>query len=222
MVVIGAIFQFFVPIRVDNYFLFLFTGLLPWNFFSYSLTKTVNSIVHERSLIQKAKFPREAIVLSIVLSNLFHFFISLLLLIILVVFLGLKNSTLSLGTVIMMAGSIIIAVGWLTALTAGLSLLFAAINVRYRDMNFVVQALMPLWFYATPVIYNLELLPSYLRFLAYFNPVTPIIEWLQWALVNQPPVNTQWWVIGGVVTIICLVIGIVVFRKESPNFDDWL
>ena len=55
MLVIGFIFQFFVPVKVENYFLFLFSGLLPWNFFSMSLSKATPSIVYERSLIQKAK-----------------------------------------------------------------------------------------------------------------------------------------------------------------------
>lgn len=222
MVVIGVIFQFFIPTQVDNYFLFLFTGLLPWNYFSYSLTKTVNSIVYERSLIQKAKFPREAIVLSIVLSNLFHFMISLLLLVVVVVGMSLWQGQFTTGWFFTMLLSIVGAVAWLTVLTAGLSLLLAALNVRYRDMNFVVQALMPLWFYATPVIYFLKLLPEYLHGLAYLNPVTPIIEWLQWAIVGQQPLDPSRWWVGGVVTILCLGVGVITFRKESPTFDDWL
>jgi len=51
MLIIGFVFQFFIPVKVDNYFLFLFAGLLPWNFFSMSLSKTTPSIVYERSLI---------------------------------------------------------------------------------------------------------------------------------------------------------------------------
>ena len=85
MAVIGFIFQFFVPVHVDNYFLFLFTGLLPWNFFSASISKTTTAIINERSLIKKSNFPREVIILSIVLSNLFHFLISLGLLVIVLI-----------------------------------------------------------------------------------------------------------------------------------------
>lgn len=222
MMVIGVIFQFFVPAQVDNYFLFLFTGLLPWNYFSYSLTKTVNSIVYERSLIQKAKFPREAIVLSIVLSNLFHLGISLVLLIMLVVGIALWQGEFTIGWLLGMVTAVVGAVTWLTLLTAGLSLLVSALNVRYRDMNFVVQALMPLWFYATPVIYSLKLLPEYLHIIAYLNPVTPVIEWMQWAIVGQQPLDVTWWWVGAIVTLVCLVVGIITFRAESPTFDDWL
>src|SRR3989344_7145799 len=65
MIIIGAIFSFFI--KIPNYFLFLFSGLLPWQFFSLSLSKATQSIVNERELLQKAKFPIEAIPISIVL-----------------------------------------------------------------------------------------------------------------------------------------------------------
>jgi len=89
MFVIGFVFSFFVYIPVANYYLFLFSGLLPWQFFSLTLSKATPSFVYERSLLQKANFPREAIPLSIVLSNFVHFVVSLVLLI---VFLGLSKS----------------------------------------------------------------------------------------------------------------------------------
>src|SRR3989337_4058776 len=63
MIIIGVIFSYFI--KIPNYFLFLFTGLLPWQFFSLSLTKATPSIVYERSLLQKARFPIEAIPISI-------------------------------------------------------------------------------------------------------------------------------------------------------------
>src|SRR3989304_10296080 len=80
MIIIGAIFSYFI--KVPNYFLFLFTGLLPWQFFSLSLTKVTPSIVNERSILQKAKFPIEAIPISIILANLFNMIVSLTLFII--------------------------------------------------------------------------------------------------------------------------------------------
>src|SRR3990167_5732195 len=66
MLVIGFIFRLFIKEPIENYFLYLLVGLLVWNFFSLSLTKTTPSIVNERSLIKKAKFPREVIPLSII------------------------------------------------------------------------------------------------------------------------------------------------------------
>jgi ABC-2 type transport system permease protein len=229
MLIIGFVFQFFIPVEVDNYFLFLFAGLLPWNFFAYSLTKTVPSIVYERSLIQKAKFPRESIVLSIVLSNAFHFVISLGL------FLGL---ILLLVTTQTLTGIEIIPsinffdiwkwllllplLVWILLLTSGFSLLGAALNVKYRDVSFVVSAFVPMWFYATPVVYTLDLLPRPLQFIAYLNPMTGITELFHWILLSIPVTSVNALVLSFIVTILSVGIGWHIFFKESPFFDDWI
>ncbi len=225
MAVIGFVFQFFVPVNVDNYFLFLFAGLLPWNFFTLSISKATPSIIYERSLIQKAKFPREAIVLSIVLSNLFHFLISLILLILLLI--GDKiffdhYSFTQLFWYINKMLLVVPAILWLTVLTSCLSLFFSALNVRFRDVNFMVQALLPLWFYATPIIYSLNLLPSIFQFLVYLNPVTAIIELFQFAFINQTPVAVEKWGLSLIITLIISIVGVLVFKKEAPYFDDWV
>lgn len=225
MAVIGFVFQFFVPVNVDNYFLFLFAGLLPWNFFSFSVTKTTPSIVYERSLIQKAKFPRESIILSIVLSNLFHFAISLGLLILLLVFdkvLFESYSFLQLITYILRLSLVFPLMMVVLLLTSGVSLLTSALNVKYRDVFFIVQAIMPLWFYATPIIYGLNLLPERLRLFFYLNPMTGVIESFQCVLLNQHFGVPGGWLISLLVGVSISILGIWVFRRESPLFDDWV
>lgn len=225
MIVIGFVFQFFVPVSVDNYFLFLFAGLLPWNFFSMTVTKTTPSIVYERSLIQKAKFPREIIVLAIVFSNLFHFLISLILLILALVadklfFDG--YSFLQISSYILRMLWLIPLVAWLTILTSSVSLITSALNVRYRDVNFVIQAVMPLWFYATPIVYSLNLLPQQLHFLFYLNPITIIIEFFHQVTLSLPPTNLELGLISMVMTVLLMSISWSLFSKESKTFDDWI
>lgn len=214
MLVMGFIFQFFIPIKTANYFEFLFPGLLAWNFFSYTVTKNTPMYINERALIQKAKFPREAIVLSIVLSNLFHFLIAL---VIFVLFEWLINSKIHWWRWCLLPG----VIGWLAMLTSGLSFLFSSLNVKWRDVNFGIQAIMPLWFYATPIVYSLDLLPSWLGKWLYLNPMTAIVEILRWIIMGIP----VGWVELGLslgMTIAIFIIGILVFKKESPFFDDWV
>ena len=210
MLVMGFIFQFFVPIRMVNYFEFLFPGLLAWNFFSYTITKNTPMYINERALIQKAKFPREAIVLSVVLSNLLHFLIALAMF---VLFEWLINSKIYWWRWCLLPG----IVAWLAVLTTGLSFLFSSLNVKWRDVNFGVQAIMPLWFYATPVIYSLDLLPEWFRGWLYLNPMTAVVEVLRWAIMGT---RVEWWGLGVslVVTGIALVVGLLVFKRESPFF----
>lgn len=225
MMVIGFIFQFFVPVGVDNYFLFLFSGLLPWNFFSMSLTKTTPSIVYERSLIKKAKFPREAIPLSIVLSNMFHFLISLgLLMVVLVgdkIFLE-SYSLAELGHYVLGFSGVIPFLFWLLILTSSLSLLLTSLNVKYRDVNFMIRAVLPLWFYATPVVYTLDLLPEVLQPVFYVNPVTAIIEGFRQTLISLPVTSPRLMLISLAMTVIMIFLSWRVFVRESKYFDDWV
>ena len=229
MIIIGFVFQFFIPVEVDNYFLFLFAGLLPWNFFAISLTKTVSAIVNERSLIQKAKFPRESIILSIILSNAFHFLTSLILFLILIM--GLL--TLQTITGINLIPSIhfsdlnkwillIPLIAWMVLLTSGLSLLGSALDVKYRDVSFVVYAIVPMWFYATPIVYTLNLLPRELQVIAYLNPMTGVIEVFHWILLNIPITSIHGLALSMGTTIVSVVLGIYIFFTESPFFDDWI
>ena len=225
MAVMGFVFQFFVPVHVDNYFLFLFAGLLPWNFFAQSLTKTTPAFFYERNLIKKAKFPREAIVLSIILSNLFHFLVALLLLVVALVadkmffeqygFLELLSY---IGRMLWLLPAILL----LLSFTVGLSLLTSSLNVRFRDVNFMVQLAVMLWFYATPVIYALNLLPELLRPIFYLNPMTFIVELFHHALMGLPITLLEFSWISLLIVVYIFYLGWRVFIKENKNFDDWL
>jgi len=212
MLIIGLIFSFFI--KIPNYFLFLFTGLLPWTFFSMSLSKATPSIVYERTLLQKAKFPIEAIPISIILSNFLHMVVSLLLLILLLFFI---NKLVFLQILI-----IIPTLTWLLALTIGISLLTATLQVRFRDINFFIQTLLILWFYATPILYNLSLIPSRLHFLFALNPLTSIFELFHFSLLNQGVINYQLMITNLSISVVIILLGIAAFKSYHRNFIDWL
>lgn len=215
MIVIGFVFRYFMPVNVDNYFTFLFCNLLIWNFFSSTLTKNTPMFLNERYLIKKAKFPRESIVISIALSNLFHLIISYCLLLIVMLVIGQINQ---LTWLFLLPFGLI----WLTLLTIGLSLITSSLNIRFRDINFFVQAIVPIWFYATPVVYTLNLLPKFLQPILYLNPITPIIEFFQFIFFKTPIYSVSLSIISFLFTLIILFLGIFVFKKEEQNFDDWL
>lgn len=214
MLIIGFVFTFFMREPVKHYYYFLFTGLLIWNFFSLSLTKATPSIVFERSLIKKAYFPRAVIPLSIILSNFIHFILAFFLFLIPVAFLG----TLSFGSILYL----LIAFCLLSLFTIGLSLLTCALNVRFRDVNFFVQALLLLWFYATPVVYSLSQMPRDLLWLWRFNPMTSILQLFQHALLGAPAPGPAMLASNITVMIVITALGVLVFRDESKTFDDWV
>lgn len=212
MLIVGFIFSFFI--KIPDYFLFLFSGLLIWNFFSLSLAKATPSIVHDRALLKKARFPIEAIPVSIVLSNFFHLLVSFLLFILVL---------LPLGKLIFPQILLLIpAFFWILIVTLGISLLFSALNVRYRDVNFFTQALLILWFYATPVLFNLALIPSKFYPVFYLNPLTFAFELVHYSLLNQGVLDIKVLISNLILGVVLCVSGVLIFKKESKFFVDWL
>lgn len=213
MAVMGSVFRFFVPVKVDNYFLFLLAGMLPWNFFSYTLLKCIPAYVYERGLIQKSQFPREVVALSIVFSNLFNLIISLLLLLpVVVFFVGMKISILS----------IFLGLIELVCFTTACSLLFSALNVYYRDIGFVMGLVVPLWFYVTPVMYTLNLLPGKIANIFYLNPMTFVSELFQNGLLGIGFFSFTRGLVSALFSVIFTIVAFLLFRRTSKNFDDWL
>lgn len=216
MLVMGFVFSLIFKFGIDNYYLFLFTGLLPWNFFSLALQKATSRIVFDRSLIQKSNFPREVIPLSTVLSHFFHFAVSWLMLIIyLLITRQWQFFTLS------ALGLQLSAISLLLIFTCGLSLITSSLNVFYRDINFIVQALVLIWFYITPIVYPLQKIPQKYLPIFYLNPLSGIFTLLQKPFLDQQfPLEVLLGQIGfiGILTIV----GIYIFKKQSRYFSDWL
>jgi ABC-2 type transport system permease protein len=214
MIVIGFVFTFLLKQPVKNYYFFLFNGLLVWNFFSLSLSKATPSIVYERSLIKKSRFPHAVIPISIILSNFVHLLVAFTLTLIPVFFL----KTLTFVSVPLMLMSFVL----LIMFTAGLCLLTSSLNVRFRDVNFFIQAILIIWFYVTPIVYALTMIPRSILWLWRFNPLTSILQLLHMALLGLP--GPGWGMLASNIAVILIItiIGIAVFQRESKYFDDWL
>lgn len=214
MLIIGFVFRFFIKEPIANYYLYLLVGLLIWNFFSLSLTKATPSIVFERTLIKKSKFPREAIPLSIILSNYFNLLIAFILLLPVVLYFG----TFSFAHIT----GLLLALILLPVFTTGISLLTSTLNVRYRDVNFFVQAALMVWFYATPIVYSVNIIPYSLIWLWRLNPLVVIVQFFQSAFVSAPSPGIGMFIANTTIIGFTLWLGIKTFRSESKYFDDWL
>jgi len=214
MLVIGFIFTFFMKVPVAHYYFYLFIGLLVWNFFSLSLTKTVSSIVNERGLIKKARFPRATIPLSIILSNLINFLLALFLY---------TAAVLTIGTLTWSHVPAILCALFLVILfTIGISLLTSALNVRFRDMAFFVQAALIVWFYATPIIYTINVIPYKFIWFWRLNPLTSVVQLMQYGFLNAAPPGIAMLTANILTTVVITIVGIIVFKRKNVNFDDWV
>ena len=214
MIVIGFVFRFFIKEPIKNYYLYLLVGLLVWNFFSLSLAKATSSIVNERSLIKKARFPSEVIPLSIIISNLIHLMIAFCLLIPPILIAGTFS--------IFSFPKLFLAIMMLLVFTIGLSLLTSALNVRFRDISFFVQAVLIIWFYITPIVYSINVIPKSAMWIWRLNPLTSVIQLFQDSFASASSPGLGMFSINLFLIIIVALVGIMVFRRESKNFDDWL
>ena len=117
---------------------------------------------------------------------------------------------------------ILLAFILLLLLTIGFCLLSSALNVKYRDVNFFVQALLIIWFYATPIVYSLSVVPYAYMWLWRLNPMTSVIQLMQYGFLNAPPPGIGMLSANIITTFIISILGLFTFQNESKNFDDWI
>src|ERR1035437_266926 len=157
------------------YPLFAFAGLVPWTLFSQSVVGSSNSLVMASNLIQKVYFPRLLLPVSAIGSTLLDFAIAMVVLGLMMLYFGVLPS---------------LAVLWLLPLTAlaltaalAVGIWLSALNVRYRDIRYVVPFLIQLGLFASPVAYSSDLIPAKWRALYELNPMAGVLEGFRWALL---------------------------------------
>ncbi|MCD4718372.1 MAG: ABC transporter permease [Desulfobacula sp.] len=156
--------------------LFYYSGLVPWTFFSSSISASITSLIAHRNLITKIYFPRELIIFSRVMVFLADFMVSLSLLAILLMVYKIPLSLNMLWAIPLFF--------LLLLFTAAMGLMLAMINVYYRDVKLASGFLLRLWFFATPVFYSIDPLPIKIKLILFLNPLTYIVENLRRVLIE--------------------------------------
>lgn len=195
------------------YAVFLFAGLLPWQFFSESLRRSSESVVLSAQLVQRVYFPRLAIPISAIGGAAVDFALSFLVLAGLMLYYG------------YLPGVAVLAVVPLAVLTAaaalGVGSFISALNVAYRDFRYVVPFLLQVWFYGTPLIWSLNVVANpTLRLLVALNPLCGIVEAYRWAILPGWPLDVQALAVSGASTVVMLMVGLKYFRRVERNFAD--
>lgn len=211
-----VIFSFFfgklakIPSDGVPYPIFSYSGLLLWTYFSGALGSAANSMVGAGSLITKVYFPRIIIPLATTLQGLVDYFVASLILFGLILF---YRMPITLGLLALPA---IATLTWLLA--TGMGFILASINVKYRDVKFVIPFFIQLMLYATPVIYPTSVADRF-KFILLLNPMTGYIE-AHRALILSQPFPWQSFLISVMFTIVFFVVGSIYFRKTEKGFAD--
>lgn len=192
---------------------FVFSALLPWQFFAASLSGASNSLVSNAHLISKVYFPRLIVPLSAVSTSLVDFVISC-------VFLALLMAFFAVGPgLALLAFPALVLLTFGAALGAGLWL--TALNVKYRDFRFIVPFITQFGLYVSPVAFTSDLVPERWRVLYSLNPLVGIIDGFRWSLLGAKSENLPTSLGIAVVLVLALLAsGVWYFRRTEKTFAD--
>jgi lipopolysaccharide transport system permease protein len=214
MIVFSVLFGKLAKMPSDGlpYPVFVYCGLLPWQFFAHALTESGNSLVANERLITKVYFPRLIIPLSAVLGGVVDFGIAFLVLLLMMGYYGLVP------TLAMVTVPLFLLLALATALGVGLWL--SALNVQYRDVRYTIPFLTQIWFFGTPAVYPASLLPEHWRFVLGLNPLAGVVEGFRWGLLGGTRAPGPLLGVSVVVTAVLVITGLYYFRRMEKTFAD--
>lgn len=213
VIVYSAVFSVIFKIDIDKFYLYLIVGMMPWTFFQSSIQGGASCIRGHADMIKKIYFPREVVPISFVTSTFVNMLLSFI-----IVFLTLCVAQWGVDPVTLLFLPLIMIVEYL--LTLGLTMIFAAISVYFRDMEQIIGVLMMAWIYITPIMYDVSYIPEQLRTIFFLNPMTPIIIVYHDILYYKQIPTVENLAHAGLVSLVIFVIGFVVFAKLERNFAE--
>ncbi len=214
MILFSVIFGSFAKLPSEGipYPVFTYAALLPWQLFATALNSASNSLISNQNLISKVYFPRLIVPFSSILAGLVDFGIAF------IVLLGLMAYYRLIPTLAVLALPLLLILAVATALAVGLWL--SALNVRYRDIRYVVPFLTQFWMYATPVAYSVSIVPEKWRWLYSLNPMTGVVEGFRWALLGRASLDLPYILFSTAIVFILLVNGLFYFKRMEATFAD--
>jgi ABC-type polysaccharide/polyol phosphate export permease len=211
--VMAFVFGYVVRLDVEDYPLFLFTGIVAWTWFAAGITEATTSVLDRPELTDRPGLSRRVIPLVAIATALVDMLLALpILLGYLAIEQGVPITALALPIVIAVQGLFIV----------GLGLLASAVNVYYRDAHHVVDLLLAVGFYATPIVYPVALAPESFQKWLDLNPMTWIVEAYRSVLIEGALPDLTSTVAVTAVGVVVFAVGWVVYGMASPNFGDEL
>jgi lipopolysaccharide transport system permease protein len=214
MIMMAVVFGRFAGIPSDGapYPVFCFTGLVLWSFFTQAITNTSASVLNNTQLVEKIYFPRLAITVAASLAALLDFFLSFVLLILIMTVYGYYPRLESILCLPILLATLMLAIG----MGSG----FAAMTVRFRDVRHLMPFLVQLWLFATPVIYPISMLPERWQSLAGINPLVGLVGAFRWSLLGTGRDPWPALSVSLLSTAILVPAGLVIFRRLERSFAD--
>jgi lipopolysaccharide transport system permease protein len=222
MVVFTIFFGKLAKVPSDNvpYPIFSYTGLLPWGLFVKALSDAGHSLVSHRAMITKIYFPRLVIPFASVLSGVVDFGLAFIVLIgIMIYYQYAPGSTYQISiTPMILTLPLFLILALITALGVGLWL--SALNVIYRDINYIIPFLTQFWLFITPIAYPSSMIPKKWQLLYAINPMTGVVEGFRWALLGTKTAPGPMLAVSTTIALVILVTGLFYFQRMERTFAD--
>jgi ABC-type polysaccharide/polyol phosphate export permease len=199
-------------VRTGHFGVFLFSGLLPWLAVQEGVLRASTAITDNASLVKKLRFPSEILVLAVVLAALLHEAIAALVFLVVLAWVGeLSWAGLPL---------LLLAVPLQIALTLGLGLLLSPVHVFFRDTAQLIGMVLTAWFYLTPIVYPLALVPDGFRRWLALNPLTPLVGLYRQAFLGGGLEGVPGTGFLALAAAVLLSAGFWLFARLKPTFAD--
>lgn len=214
IIVYSIALKYILRVQLDNFTLFLISGILPWNFFSAAIMASTEAVIGNANLLKKICFPREILPLA---TMLFHFVQLLLALVVFfpaLPFLGAKLTS------AVFAYPLVLLLHWTFAI--GVALFLSAMTVFYRDVKYLTEVGLMMLFWMTPIIYNLSMVPEVAQPIFKLNPLTAYITAYQDILYWGRLPSVEMLAAGLVWAVGALALGSWVFARRKPFFAEEL
>ncbi len=216
ILVISFVFSTFLrvpPVGVP-FIIFISVALLPWTFFSTSITSSTNSLVNNSTLITKIYFPREILIYSTILAKMVDFALSLVILVGLIIFFQIPINLYIIWVPIILLIQIVF--------TTGISLILSALNLFYRDIQYILTLILTLWFYVTPIAYPTEVIPEKFKLIFSLNPMAVIVNAYREVIIGQGNPNINSLMIALITSIAIFIFSFIIFKKLEKSFADYV
>lgn len=212
VVVYAIVFSKIMRFNIENYLIYLITGVLPWTFFTSSISMGMNSILFNANIIKKVYFPRIILPISVVTSCLVNFLISCIVIVIFVLFSGIGL------TINILWLPLIAIIQYFLCL--GFVFILSAIEVFVRDLEHIIGFVLSMAFYVTPILYKIEQVPENLRFILKFNPMTYIINSYRDIFYSGTSPDFGGLMLVLIISIMLSIFGYCIFDKLQRGFAE--
>ena len=214
LLVYSIVFQFVFRSDIENYPIYLFICLMPWNAFNNMIGAGTTCVSNNASILKKVYFPREVLPLSVVISNTIQYFFSVVIIFIALLVSGVGISWYALLLPIVVLVQITFAFG--------LILMLSAANVYVRDVQYMMNPIMMIWMYASPILYSISMVPEKWLWLYKLNPMVSILQGYQNILYDQTLPDFKSLGIVFLVSIVICIIEYIIFNKLQRRFAEYV